>query len=648
MVDQPWAAQEIVDSVRQHLPESQKVLVTGASGFIGARLSNVLAAAGHQVTGAARNPYRAARHPDVRFETADLRDASRISELCNGKQIVFHAGANCSPWGDYQTMYDINVVGTRNVLEGCREHDARMIHVSSTAVFFDDRDRPNLDDNAAWAKKHRSAYAATKAKAEDAVREWAPDVNVSGVRARAVFGPGDNSLLPQIVGAAEQGRLRIIGSGNNVIDLTYVDNLLHGLVLAAARADRGEILTVTNDEPVALWPYLERILRRLGVLSHGAKLRRIPHSIAMLAAQLSQWNHQWRRSPGEPALTKYGVGLVSHTQTFDIGRAKQRWGYRPIVSMEEGLARTVEHWLATTPAAEVQAAAPVKLRIFSTGFTTARKDLVERGASRVQVRLHASVALIEHPVHGKLLLDTGYAPRVLESTRKFPFQLYRWLTPVHTSDKIAARRMLTELNVDPAEIRCIILSHFHADHVGGLLDFPHADVIATKAAWESTQYKGFGALRRGVLPDLQPRDLPKQLYLLEEFHDPGLGPFRASHDFFGDGSLRLFYLLGHAAGQMGALAVTDAGPIFLVADAAWTKDTLEKRLPLTWAFRKIAVSVKDATATQAALHELVTSHPEIQLAPTHCPEVAAEWGLDRQLAAVDSNFGPQNSRNRDG
>ncbi len=617
--------QDIVTRVKSVLGSgTRRILVTGATGFVGHRLAATLTRAGHDVVATGRNRYLAPQ--ETKFEPADIRDPEAIARLCRNCDIVIHSASNTSPWGAYRILAATNVKGTQNVIAGCLQHSVhRLVHVSSTSVQFDFRDAFDIVEDDGPPRKFACNYAKTKHVAEQVVRDaCANGLNAFIIRARAVFGPGDQSLLPRLLEVYDQGRLKQIGDGKNVTDLTYVDNLVYAIVLAMEKGNAGATCTVTGGQSVPLWQLVRRILKST---NRNKPLGVVPYRVALGIASCSETAHQLLRLKKAPSLTRYAVGLLAKSQTFDTGAARQELDYEPIVSMDEGISRTIK---SLTAKVESHSNVQVKIRLFTTGYTPISLHVAEYGGARKIVPFHAMFALIDHPEFGLTLFDTGYAPRFHDETSRWPYRAYSKITPVVTADQHSCVNVLRRASIDPNDVQRIVLSHFHADHVCGLKDFPNADVISTASAWRSVSgARGLSALRKAFLPGLMPSDLQDRLYLLPTFSDPGIGPFQHCHDLFSDGSVRLISLPGHAKGQIGALLQSGtATRTFLVADSVWTRRTVTDNLPLTFAFRMLADNAKDAKTTLGNLYKFHQQFPDVDLAPTHCQAVADEYGFN--------------------
>lgn len=619
----------VVNSVRELFGSRVlRILVTGGTGFVGSTVAELLAEAGQKVTVTGRNRYKSSRlwHPKIDFVESDIRDPSSVNTICLEHDVVIHAAAFAATWGDAEKFHSVNVQGTQNIVDSCRNRpNVRVVHVSSTAIHFEFCDKQGVREDAVLPKQFACEYAKSKAEAESVIRTGVKDgLNAITIRARAVFGPGDNSLLPRLLVAAGNGSLPQIGDGDNIVDLTYVDNLAYALCLAIVKGEPGSVCTITNEEPVSLWPTLNRIFENLKL---PTTRRRVTYTTAMFAAKAASIWHRLLQCRGEPKLTTYSVGLLAKSQTFSPEAGNKLLGYRPIVSMQQGTEQTLKSLKAID---DGQSSCSVELTLFTTGYTPQPYFLAERGRGHSKEPFHATCALLKHPRHGLFLFDTGYSPAFYRASKRFPYSIYGFLSPLVHSTSLTIRAQLKERGIEPDEIRGIIVSHFHADHVAGLCDFDKSEFIASQTAWEDVADRsGFSALKRGFLPALLPNDFADRIRPIEHFHDPGIGPFHHAHDLFGDGSVRLIPIPGHARGQIGALV--QSGPnqrTFLAADGTWTLASLRaNRLP-HWLTYSFIDSVTDLRRTLAQLHAFSKQYPAIDIVPTHCPEIAKRHGFD--------------------
>ncbi|MCW5849441.1 MAG: MBL fold metallo-hydrolase [Anaerolineae bacterium] len=277
----------------------------------------------------------------------------------------------------------------------------------------------------------------------------------------------------------------------------------------------------------------------------------------------------------------------------------------------------------------------VRCLVLDTGYCLASESHMMQGGERRTVECHALVALLEHPVHGWTLWDTGYAPRLLQATTRWPYRLYRLATPLRLDPTLAVAAQLPRLGLQGGDVRRVVLSHLHADHIAGLRDFPTAEWICTQAAYEAVAgRRGLSALRRAFIPALLPDDFATRATLLPQFSRPSLPGLGPTHDLLGDGTLRLVALPGHARGQVGLLAQTTDGPKLFCADGAYTTRSIRERRPPA---RLTSFYVDDWRAVHTTLDGLAAfaaACPEVALVPTHCPEaLARETATNRDRSA---------------
>jgi nucleoside-diphosphate-sugar epimerase len=318
------------------------VLVTGATGFVGRWVVAALLKRGDRVRGMGRNETACGilESEGAEVVRADLRDRPAVVAACAGVDAVLHVGALSAPWGPAAEFHSVNVGGTEHVLAGCREYRVgRLVYVSSPSVFFDGRDHHDLTDDAPYPRRLMSVYSTTKKIAEDRIRAAAAEgLATVTLRPKAVFGPGDTSLLPRLLRAAERRRLPQIGDGRNRVDLTYVENVADALLLALeSKAAVGKTYTITNGEHVLLWDLIRQVLRGLGL---DDDLRRLPYPFVYVLAALSE--ARAALFGGEPLLTRYTTALLARPQTYNIDAARRDLGYSPRVSIAEGVERTLK------------------------------------------------------------------------------------------------------------------------------------------------------------------------------------------------------------------------------------------------------------------------------------------------------------------
>jgi nucleoside-diphosphate-sugar epimerase len=313
--------------------------VTGGSGFIGGRLIRRLVADGRRVRALARSEDSAAKVADAGAEPArgDLSDPAALRAGAEGCELAFHAAAAVLEWGPREEFVHANVDGTRHVLDACREAGVRrLVHVGTEAATMAGQPLVDIDETAPLRPDSKAAYCATKAMAEQAVR----DANGEGfetvvVRPRLVWGKGDTTILPGLVDAVGSGRFRWIGGGRHRTSTTHVDNVVEGLVLGGQRGRPGEAYFVTDGDPVVFRDFITDLVGSQGVEIPD---RGLPKGLASAAAVASEGVFRALRLKGTPPLTRTAYWLSALECTIDISKAREKLGYEPHRTIEDGMA----------------------------------------------------------------------------------------------------------------------------------------------------------------------------------------------------------------------------------------------------------------------------------------------------------------------
>jgi nucleoside-diphosphate-sugar epimerase len=313
--------------------------VTGGSGFIGGRLIERLCRDGWSVRALARSDRSAAavRERGAVPVAGDLDDGDAMRRGAGGCELAFHAAAHLGEWGDPREFQRVNVEGTRNAVRACRDAGVRrFVHVGTEAALIAGEPLVNVNETAPLRPDSKAPYAATKARAEQVVREANGEgVETVVVRPRLVWGAGDATILPGLVEAVRKGRFAWIGGGGHRTSTTHVDNTVEGLVRGAERGRPGGVYFVTDGEPVVFREFVTELLATQGV---QAPDRNMPPALAGTLAALSEAAWRGLRLRGTPPVTRLAVWLSSQECTIDITRAREELGYRPLRSRADGMA----------------------------------------------------------------------------------------------------------------------------------------------------------------------------------------------------------------------------------------------------------------------------------------------------------------------
>ena len=319
-----------------------RVLVTGASGFLGRATAAAVRDAVHEVRTFQRRPSGVDGASDVLGSTTD---PAAVERAVAGVDAVVHLAAKVSLAGDPAEFARVNVEGTRSLVDAARAAGAvRFVVVSSPSVAHTGSSLVGVGADPAEPAAARGDYARTKAAAELlALAADAPGFAVVAVRPHRGWGPGDTQLVGRIVERARTGRLPLLDSGAALIDTLYVDNAASAMVAAldhaADDAVHGNAYVVTNGEPRPVGELLAGICVASGV---PAPRVHVPSGLARVAGSVVE--AVWRVRPGadEPPMTRFLAEQLSTAHWFDQRRTRQDLHWTPTVTIDQGLARLRE------------------------------------------------------------------------------------------------------------------------------------------------------------------------------------------------------------------------------------------------------------------------------------------------------------------
>ncbi|KAG4156694.1 hypothetical protein ERO13_D02G012200v2 [Gossypium hirsutum] len=355
------------DVARGGWSETRTCVVLGGRGFIGRTLVNRLLRLGGWIVRVADSSSHsllldtssgsdsllsdAISSGQATFCHVDVLDTSQIVKVTTGADVVFYMEPTDLDTHDFSNCYMIIVQGAKNVINACQESKVkRLVYNSSADVVFDgSQDILNGDESFAYPGKFKDMTVDLKFQAEGLIRLAN---NIGGLqtcvlRPSNVFGPGETQFVPLLANLAKFSLAKFItGSGGNMSDFTYVENVAHAHICAAETMDSwvvsvaGKAFFITNLEPIMFWEFISLILEGLG---YQRPFIKVPTWMVSYVVILSQYIHDklGYRMYKYSVSPHYIVQLASRNRTFDCSAAQKHLGYSLVVSLEDGIKSTV-------------------------------------------------------------------------------------------------------------------------------------------------------------------------------------------------------------------------------------------------------------------------------------------------------------------
>ena len=329
-----------------------KVLVTGAAGLLGSHVAELALERGDAVRILVRPGKDVSWLAKAGAEVCrgDLADRTSLEAAVDGVDRVLHCAARTGPWGR-QAEYEIaNVHGLKTLVDAALAAGVRRI-VQVSSVTVHGVDVHGSADETTPLRGGSDPYSRSKVAGEQLLQQVIRDKGapVTIVRPGLVYGPRDTGSFGRFATLIEEGRMVVIGPGNNHMPLIYVTDVAQGILLASA-ADHaiGREYILVNDEPATQCDYLNAIASELGVPPPSQHIPyRLALSIGVMAEMTARLLH-WKQAP---PLTRFGVEVLGGENRFTINRARSELGFIPQVSLAEGVRRGIAWYRATRCAA---------------------------------------------------------------------------------------------------------------------------------------------------------------------------------------------------------------------------------------------------------------------------------------------------------
>ena len=357
---------QLATSAGKYPPVPAVCAVTGGTGFVGARLVEMLVERGAKLVRCLDIVPPAAtcwQDPRIEYIQGDIRDPAALARLVDGADCVWHNAAAVGPFHPYDLYFHVNYEGTLAVMDACRKAGVRKIVMSSSpSTRFDGSQVDGLMESQMPTlpqRRYLQPYAETKAMGEKALTDaCCDDLMTCAVAPHQVYGPRDNLFLPNILEAAGTGRLRIFGNGKNRICFTHVDNYAHGLIIAeralyAGSPALGKFYIVTDGDShphpegyLNFWDTVDEAAVAMGFDSLKGKMYLPLWLLTILACICEAIGYMAGLTL---KLNLFNVKMLTMHRWFIITAAEKDLAYKPIVAFKQGWADTLvwfrSHWL---------------------------------------------------------------------------------------------------------------------------------------------------------------------------------------------------------------------------------------------------------------------------------------------------------------
>lgn len=322
-------------------------LVTGATGLLGSHIVEKLRQQGRDVRVLVRPTSDTSFLDTLGVDKAigDVTEPDSLKSAMEGVETVYHSAARVGDWGPWPEFVAITIDGTSNMLQAARDAGVgRFLHISSISAYG----HPNgegmvVDETAPLGQKlHKwSYYSRAKVEAEKLAWEYHQrgEVPVTVVKPSWLFGERDRASMPRLIRAIRAGKAKLLGDGQNLLNLTYAANEAEGCILAATTEQAlGESYNLSCDGEITQEQYLNTIAETLGC---PPVTKRVPYAIAYQAAfWMELFGHLFKKKR-PPLVTRYAVWLVGRKCFFSPDKARNELGWQPTVPYEESIPRAV-------------------------------------------------------------------------------------------------------------------------------------------------------------------------------------------------------------------------------------------------------------------------------------------------------------------
>lgn len=325
-------------------------LVTGATGLLGSHIVEQLRRRNRPVRVLIRRGSDRSwlETQGVEFAEGDVTDPASLKRACEGVEVVYHAAARVGDWGPWEEFQRITIDGTRNLIEAAVAAKVRrFLHISSISVYGYHTKEGEVDESfgLGFGMYKWAYYTRSKVEAEKLVWEAQKSGRLQAtiIRPSWIYGPRDRTTIARLVRILREGKARILGPGDNRLNVCYAGNIAEASILAVDSPQAiGEAFNVSNDGDITQKQYFDILARAIGCPPPKVH---VPYRIGYFAGFVLECLGHMFKWKKPPFITRYAVWLMGRRSYFPAEKARRVLGWKSTVTYDVGVPMTVKWYL---------------------------------------------------------------------------------------------------------------------------------------------------------------------------------------------------------------------------------------------------------------------------------------------------------------
>ena len=326
------------------LTDNDLILVTGATGLVGSHVAEQARNRGHKVRAIVRQPNQCSDLTKwgVELVEGDMTNRDSLVSAVKGATVIIHCAAKVGDWGPTKEYRTVNVDGLRNLLNAAESSGSmkRFVHISSLGV-YPACDHYGTDEFTPVSMTGIDGYTLTKVEAENLVRDHIRDRQLPAVILRPgfIYGPRDRTILPKVLARIKSGGFKFLGSGQQLLNNTFVGNLVSAIFLAIEKDDVvGELFNITDNRLVSRREFIGTICEAAGLPTPA---KNVPLPIAKMLANLMEATYRMLGKQEAPLLSSARIKFLGLNLDYSIDKARRLLGYNPPTDFTEAMRTTI-------------------------------------------------------------------------------------------------------------------------------------------------------------------------------------------------------------------------------------------------------------------------------------------------------------------